>query len=192
MACAHKLILSFVKGCRTLSVTYGDSSPRGRAKGLYSIVPEFYDVAVGQLSQRESQGAAPRYIACWHEKWSVSVSIRSIHCFTATPQKDCGGLFCEHLRRFSALTAAGAIAAAAGFPAAEQDQVHFILTVETPAFSASRNSRVGAREKVPSCLPKTALFGKHPSQSANVRAFARAMQRSAKKRFEEASAFSKR
>ena len=120
MACAHKLILSFVKGCRTLSVTYGDSSPRGRAKGLYSIVPEFYDVAVGQLSQRESQGAAPRYIACWHEKWSVSVSIRSIHCFTATPQKDCGGLFCEHLRRFSALTAAGAIAAAAGFPAAEQ------------------------------------------------------------------------
>ena len=116
------------------------SSPRGRAKGLYSIVPEFYDVAVGQLpqresqgvvfhcprmavgqlSQRESQGAAPRYIACWHEKWSVSVSIRSIHCFTATPQKDCGGLFCEHLRRFSALTAAGAIAAAAGFPAAEQ------------------------------------------------------------------------
>ena len=34
--------------------------------------------------------------------------------------KDCGGLFCEHLRRFSALTAAGAIAAAAGFPAAEQ------------------------------------------------------------------------
>ena len=35
------------------------SSPKGRAKGL-----------------------APLYIVCWHEKWSVSVSIRSIDCFT--------------------------------------------------------------------------------------------------------------
>ena len=34
---------------------------------------------VPQLSQRESQG-----IVYWHKKWSVSVSIRSIHCFTAT------------------------------------------------------------------------------------------------------------
>ena len=32
MVCAHKLILSFEKGCKTLSVTYGDSSPKGRAK----------------------------------------------------------------------------------------------------------------------------------------------------------------
>ena len=29
--CAHKLILSFEKGCKTLSVTCGDSSPKGRA-----------------------------------------------------------------------------------------------------------------------------------------------------------------
>ncbi len=66
------------------------SSPRGESQGAAFHCPR---MAVGQLSQRESQGAAPRYIACWHEKWSVSVSIRSIHCFTTTPQKDCGGLF---------------------------------------------------------------------------------------------------
>ncbi len=35
--CVHKLILSFEKGCKTLSVTYGDSSPKGRAKGLRPI-----------------------------------------------------------------------------------------------------------------------------------------------------------
>ena len=32
-----KLILSSEKGCKTLSVTCGDSSPKGRAKGLYPI-----------------------------------------------------------------------------------------------------------------------------------------------------------
>ena len=46
-------------GCNTLSVTFGDSSPRGRAKGMYPTT---------------------------YEKWSVSVSIRSIHCFTTTQQ----------------------------------------------------------------------------------------------------------
>ena len=35
--CVHKLILSFEKGCKTLSVTCGDSSPKGRAKGLRPI-----------------------------------------------------------------------------------------------------------------------------------------------------------
>ena len=35
--CAHKLILLFKKGGKTLSVTCGDSSPKGRAKGLYPI-----------------------------------------------------------------------------------------------------------------------------------------------------------
>ena len=35
--CAHKLILSFEKGCKALSVTCGDSSPKGRAKGLHPI-----------------------------------------------------------------------------------------------------------------------------------------------------------
>ena len=49
------------RGRKALSVTCGDSSP-----------------------QRESQG-----IVYWHKKWSVSVSIRSIHCFTATPQCAC-------------------------------------------------------------------------------------------------------
>ena len=49
------------KDCKTLSVTCGDSSPKGRAKGL-----------------------APLYIVCWHEKWSVSVLIRSIDCFMNT------------------------------------------------------------------------------------------------------------
>ena len=44
-------------GCNTLSVTFGDSSPGGRAKGMYPTT---------------------------YEKWSVSVSIRSIHYFTTT------------------------------------------------------------------------------------------------------------
>ena len=35
--CVHKLILLFEKGRKTLSVTYGDSSPKGRAKGLRPI-----------------------------------------------------------------------------------------------------------------------------------------------------------
>ena len=42
MVCAHKLILSFEKGCKTLSVTYGDSSPKGRAlgkEGNFSVLP---------------------------------------------------------------------------------------------------------------------------------------------------------
>ena len=46
-------------GCKALSVTFGDSSPRGRAKGVYPTT---------------------------YEKWSVSVSIRSIHYFTTTHQ----------------------------------------------------------------------------------------------------------
>ena len=46
-------------GCNTLSVTFGDSSPRGRAKGMYPTT---------------------------YEKWSVSFPIRSIHYFTTTPQ----------------------------------------------------------------------------------------------------------
>ena len=45
--------------CNTLSVTCGDSSPRGRAKGVYPTT---------------------------YEKWSVSFPIRSIHCFTTTQQ----------------------------------------------------------------------------------------------------------
>ena len=32
VACAHKLILPFKSACKALSVTFGDSSPRGRAK----------------------------------------------------------------------------------------------------------------------------------------------------------------
>ena len=48
------------RGRKALSVTCGDSSPKGRAKG----------------------------IVYWHKKWSVSVSIRSIP-FTATPLNAC-------------------------------------------------------------------------------------------------------
>ena len=47
------------KACKPLSVTCGDSSPKGRAKGLLHK----------------------------HEKWSVSVPIRSINCFTAPHQR---------------------------------------------------------------------------------------------------------
>ena len=45
---------------KTLSVTCGDSSPKGRAKGLHPLH------------------------SMLHEKWSVSVSIRSIDCFMNT------------------------------------------------------------------------------------------------------------
>ena len=47
-------------GCNALSVTFGDSSPRGRAKGVCPVI---------------------------YEKWSVSVPIHSIHCFMTTHQK---------------------------------------------------------------------------------------------------------
>ena len=43
-------------GRNTLSVTFGDSSPKGRAKGCTPL----------------------------YKKWSASVPIRSIHCFMAT------------------------------------------------------------------------------------------------------------
>lgn len=48
----------------TLSVTFGDSSPKGRAKRVYPVI---------------------------YEKWSVSVPIRSIHYFTAIHQTGKGG-----------------------------------------------------------------------------------------------------
>ena len=44
------------RGRKALSVTCGDSSPKGEPRHLY-----------------------------WHKKWSVSVSIRSIHCFYGYP-----------------------------------------------------------------------------------------------------------
>ena len=37
VVCAHKSILSFEKGCKALSVTCGDSSPKGRAKRLHPV-----------------------------------------------------------------------------------------------------------------------------------------------------------
>ena len=37
VVCAYKLISSFKKDCTTLSVTCGDSSPKGRAKGCTSL-----------------------------------------------------------------------------------------------------------------------------------------------------------
>ena len=51
------------QGGKALSVTYGDSSPKGRAKGVYAF---------------------------WRKKWSVSVPIRSIRCFTTTIQNHAG------------------------------------------------------------------------------------------------------
>ncbi len=44
-------------GCHTLSVTFGDSSPKGGAKGACPVI---------------------------YEKWSVSIPIRSINCFPTT------------------------------------------------------------------------------------------------------------
>ena len=71
--CVNKLILSFEKGYKTLSVTCGDSSPKGRAKTL--------SVTCGDSSPKgRAKGLAPLYIVCWHE----TVSIRSIDCFMNT------------------------------------------------------------------------------------------------------------
>ena len=59
VVCANKLTLPFKTGCKTLSVTCGDSSPKGRAKASCNRING-------------------------HGKWSVSISIRSINCFTNT------------------------------------------------------------------------------------------------------------
>ena len=58
------MTILFKNGCKALSVTRGDSSPKERATEL-----------------------SPRYTAYWHEKWSVSVPIRSITCFSTAHQK---------------------------------------------------------------------------------------------------------
>ena len=55
-----KIYKQRIEGYKTLSVTCGDSSPKGRAKGLRPLH------------------------SMLHEKWSVSVSIRSIDCFMNT------------------------------------------------------------------------------------------------------------
>ena len=57
VVCANKLILPFKTGCKALSVTCGDSSPKGRAKAACNRMYGY-------------------------KKWSVSVLIRSINCFT--------------------------------------------------------------------------------------------------------------
>ena len=59
-------------GCKTLSVTYGDSSPKGQAKGVYAF---------------------------WREKWSVSVPIRSIRCFMTAHQSGGAILFKNFFER---------------------------------------------------------------------------------------------
>ena len=53
--CAHKLILPFKSACKALSVTFGDSSPRGRAKEAAC------NCAVGHNGIRN--GAPPRRYA---------------------------------------------------------------------------------------------------------------------------------
>ena len=57
--CASKLTLPFKIGYKALSVTCGDSSPKGRAKATCNRIHGY-------------------------KKWSVSVLIRSIYCFTDT------------------------------------------------------------------------------------------------------------
>ena len=91
--CVNKLILSFEKGYKTLSVTCGDSSPKGRAKTLSVTCGDSspkgrakaLSVTCGDSSPKgRAKGLAPLYIVCWHEKWSVSVLRRSIDCFMNT------------------------------------------------------------------------------------------------------------
>ena len=64
-----------ILGRKALSVTYGDSSPKGQAKGVYAF---------------------------WREKWSVSVPIRSIRCFM-TARQICAAFLFFFIQRLSAL-----------------------------------------------------------------------------------------
>ena len=63
-ACAHKLISPFKNACKTLSVTFGDSSPRGRAKGAAG------NCAICHISIKKRSESAP---------------IRSVNCLTNAP-----------------------------------------------------------------------------------------------------------
>ena len=68
----EQIDISFKIGYKTLSVTCGDSSPKGRAKA--------------SCSRRNG-----------HEKWSASVLMRSINCYTDTALK-VGCLVCQSIR----------------------------------------------------------------------------------------------
>ena len=70
-----------ILGCKALSVTYGDSSPKGRAKGVYAF---------------------------WREKWSVSVPIRSIRCFMTAHQSG-GTIFCLRISLYGKINHQGAL-----------------------------------------------------------------------------------
>ena len=61
VVCVNKLTLPFKTGCKPLSVTSGDSSPKGRAK---------YQRLLHMLHR--------------HKKRSISVQICSVNCFTDT------------------------------------------------------------------------------------------------------------
>ena len=63
-ACAHKLISPFKNACKALSVTFGDSSPRGRAKG-------------GRCNCAVCHNSI--------KKRSASALMRSVNCLTNAP-----------------------------------------------------------------------------------------------------------
>ena len=77
----------YADGCKTLSVTCGDNSSRGRAKGGLRRCTGGYRRT---YSRRGSQGGAPRSIVYWQEKWSISAAIRSTLCFMTTHQTPAG------------------------------------------------------------------------------------------------------
>ena len=53
MVCVHKLILPFEKECKALSVTFGDSSPKGRAK---KGEPRLLPLPLGEVAERSEDG----------------------------------------------------------------------------------------------------------------------------------------
>ena len=67
------MTISFENGCTALSVTCGDSSPKGRAGELYPVT------------------SVTSYVGM--KKWSVSVLIRSIDCFMNT-HLNVGVIYC--------------------------------------------------------------------------------------------------
>ena len=75
VVCANKLILPFKTDCKTLSVTCGDSSPRGRAKAacnpIYvhkkrsaSVIDTLHSLFYGHPSKGEISGAGDCGISC--------------------------------------------------------------------------------------------------------------------------------
>ena len=92
------------KDCKALSVTCGDSSPKGRADELVGIIaPAPQGRATGRRAGGRYRNHSPMACPPFHrrlaEKWSVSLVIRSILCLITAHQRQGGGCFSGGQRR---------------------------------------------------------------------------------------------